>query len=230
MLFFGTPARSSATEVSHSRFVIPTSARQLIVVSSPTYDPPGDLATLQSFQRASPSAPWRQEFPTWKAEIGAGELVDVRREGDHATPTGVYSIGTTMYGNEPNPGGLHESYHRLLCGDWWDEDPFSSRYNQFVEVSCGVTPDFAPWSEPLWREVTAYRYFAVIDYNLDPTVSGPDAPGSGIFLHAWVDGPTEGCVALPLSRLLEVLRWIEPDEHHYIEIGTNAEVGEPLTS
>jgi L,D-peptidoglycan transpeptidase YkuD (ErfK/YbiS/YcfS/YnhG family) len=205
--------------------VVPAAARQLIVVSSPTYAPSGYLASLQTFQRASAPSPWKRVFPAWQAEIGVGELRDVRREGDHATPTGVYSIGLTMYGNQPNPGGLHEAYHRLVCGDWWDEDPYSGQYNEFVHLACGTTPTFSSWSEALWTETTAYPYFAVIDYNLDPTVSGSNAPGSGIFLHAWVGGPTEGCVALPIPDLLRVLRWLQPKDHPYIEIGTNAEVG-----
>ena len=57
-----------------------------------------------------------------------------------------------------------------------------------------------------------------------PTVVGSDAPGSGIFLHSWMDGPTEGCVALPENRLLDVLRWLTPSADPVIEIGTNAEV------
>ena len=71
----------------------------------------------------------------------------------------------------------------------------------------------------------AYPYFAVIDFNDHPTVSGRNAPGSGIFLHAWVNGPTAGCVALPLGDLVPVLRWLEPSKHPVIEIGTDSEVG-----
>jgi hypothetical protein len=32
-------------------------------------------------------------------------------------------------------------------------------------------------------------------------------------------------VALPLPHLLLVLRWLEPADHPFIEIGTDAEVG-----
>ena len=170
----------------------------------PGYDPPGYLASFRSFARATASAPWKPVFPAWQTEIGSGELRDVRREGDHATPTGVYGFGPVMYGTWPDPGGLHEPYHRLVCGDWWDEDPYSAQYNRFVHVACGTTPPFAAWSEPLWEETQGdrgYPYLAVIDYNDDPTVSGPDAPGSGIFLHAWMDAPTEGCLALPIPEL-----------------------------
>jgi len=218
-------AGAATTQGSGSRFSIPASARQLIVVSSPTYDPPDYLARFRSFQRSNASSPWEPVFPAWQAEIGSGELRNVRREGDHATPTGVYPFGLIVYGNEPNPGGLHEPYHRLLCGDWWDEDPYSGPYNRFVHVSCDSRPLFADWSEALWTETRAYPYLAVVDYNDDPTISGPQAPGSGIFLHAWMGEPTEGCVALHIPDLLHVLRWLQPADHPLIEIGTSAEVG-----
>jgi hypothetical protein len=41
-----------------------------------------------------------------------------------------------------------------------------------------------------------------------------------------MDAPTEGCIALPVTDLLKVLRWLEPSKHPVIEIGTNAEVGQ----
>lgn len=208
------------------RFGIPADADQLVVVTSPTYDPPppGYLATLRTYERRNGSSRWRAVFTAWQAETGYGHLRDVRREGDGSTPTGVFGVGDTMYGNEPDPGGLHYAYHRLACGDWWDEDPYSSQYNRFVHVPCGVTPAFASWSEALWTETVAYPYFAVVQFNAEPIVAGPSAPGSGIFLHSWVAGPTAGCVALPRTELLRLLRWLTPSAHPIIEIGTLAEV------
>lgn len=207
---------------------IPATADQLIVVSSPTDDPPppGYLATLRTYARANPASPWRPVFGAWLAETGSGHLMAAaaRREGDHATPIGVFGIGATMYGNEPNPGGLRYDYHRLVCGDWWDEDPYSSEYNHFVHVSCGVTPAFASWSEALWTETVAYPYFAVVQFNINPIRVGANAPGAGIFLHSWMGGATEGCVALHEPQLLEVLRWLNPSAHPVIEIGTDDEV------
>ncbi|MGA2321546.1 MAG: L,D-transpeptidase family protein [Solirubrobacteraceae bacterium] len=222
----GLIAASPAIALGPDNFSIPSSADQLIVVSSPTYHAPGYLATFQTFQRANASSPWESVFATWRAEIGYGDLIDVRHFGDGATPTGVFMIGARIYGNEPNPGGLHYAYHYLVCGDWWDEDPYSPQYNRLVHVPCGTTPSFASWSEALWAETRAYPYFAVLETNNNPTISGPSAPGAGIFLHHWMSAPTEGCVALPLADLLNVLRWLDPTEHPVIEIGTDAEVGE----
>jgi L,D-peptidoglycan transpeptidase YkuD (ErfK/YbiS/YcfS/YnhG family) len=200
-------------------FQIPSAADQLVVVSSPTQAPPDFLATLRAFERTSGASRWHPVFGPWPAETGYGHLRRVRREGDGSTPIGVFGIGATMYGDRAEPAGLHYAYRRLVCGDWWDEDPFSPRYNEFVALPCGTTLPFASRSEPLWTEPVAYPYFAVIDFNTDPIRRGPQAPGSAIFLHSWVDGPTAGCVALHTASLLRLLRWLRPADHPVIEIG-----------
>ena len=217
-----TSAWASASNRIGPSSAVPASARQLIVVSSPTTTPAGFLATFEAFSRSGGGAAWHRVFGPWQAETGSGHLIAAgqRHEGDHATPIGIFSIGTTLYGNEPNPGGLHSAYHHLVCGDWWDEDPFSAQYSRFVHVPCGSAPPFAAWSEALWTETVAYPYFAVIDFNTDPVVAGVAAPGSGIFLHSWMDAPTEGCVALHEPDLLDVLRWLAPSLHPVIEIAT----------
>jgi L,D-peptidoglycan transpeptidase YkuD (ErfK/YbiS/YcfS/YnhG family) len=225
-------AKGPASHTRRARFQIPASADQLIVVSSPTYDPapPGYLATLRTYERASRWSRWRPAFASWRAETGYGHLRDARHEGDGSTPTGVFGIGGTIYGNQPDPGGLRYAYHRLVCGDWWDEDPYSQRYNRFVHVPCGLTPAFASWSEALWTQTVAYPYFAVVQFNANPIRGGSGAPGSGMFLHSWVGGATAGCVALREAQLLHVLRWLEPSAHPVIEIGTNREVDLPPAS
>jgi len=60
---------------SAAAMAVPRSANQLIVVSSPTDDPPGYLATLRTYQRASPQSPWRLVFGPWQAETGSGHLL-----------------------------------------------------------------------------------------------------------------------------------------------------------
>lgn len=212
-----TSLAAAAPAAAHNR--IPADANQLIVLSSATYAPLGHLGALRVYQQRGSG--WHLVFGPWKAEIGYGDLRDSRREGDGSTPTGVFGIGDMIYGNRPNPGGLHYAYHRLVCGDWWDEDPHSPGYNRFVHAPCGTRPAFAALSERLWTETTAYPYFAVMRFNMNPTIRGR---GSGIFLHSWVGGATAGCVALPRPRLLAVLRWLRPSAHPAIDIGTDHEV------
>lgn len=213
-----TPA--TAAQLRH----VPARARQLIVVSAPTLAPRDHRATLRGYVRSGPDARWRLRFGPWRAEIGYGGLKRHRHEGDGSTPIGVYGLQTTLYGNRPEPGRLHLRYHHLVCGDWWDEDPYSSLYNRLVHVACGTTPAFASSSEALWTEKVAYPYFAVLRFNADPVRGGAGAPGSGIFLHAWVGGATAGCVALRRARLLEVLRWLRPSRQPMVAIGTDSQV------
>jgi L,D-peptidoglycan transpeptidase YkuD (ErfK/YbiS/YcfS/YnhG family) len=131
-------------------------------------------------------------------------------------PTGVYSIGRTMYGNARSPG-VRYRYRRLVCGDWWNEDPRSATYNTFQHVRCGTRPPFRTTTPGLWQERTAYRHFAVIEFNMRPVVPGR---GSGIFLHAKTGSSTNGCVSLPVPQLVSTLRWLDPAKRPRIAIGT----------
>jgi L,D-peptidoglycan transpeptidase YkuD (ErfK/YbiS/YcfS/YnhG family) len=195
---------------------VPRSSRELIVVTAPHAS--STAGTLTAEIRSSATARWRPVLGPWPAELGRGGLSAHRHEGDGTTPLGIFAIGRTLYGNATRPAGLRERYRQLACGDWWDEDPASPRYNRFVVVPCGVRPGFAAGSEALWTETVAYPYFAVIEFNAHPIRRGHGAPGSGIFLHSWEDAPTAGCVAIHRSRLLSVLRWLVPEQHPVIAI------------
>ena len=148
----------------------------------------------------------KQVAGPWAAHVGYQGLSAHHREGDGTTPLGTFGIGPVVYGLDPDPG-VRLRYHRLTCGDWWDEDPGSPTYNSFRHIACGATPPFRGGSEALWRVAVAYRDFAVISYNTGPVVPGR---GSAIFLHDSTGGSTNGCVSLPRPELLRVLRWLRP--------------------
>ena len=190
-------------------------ARQLITVDAPSAS--STTATLTSWE--NDGSGWYEALAPMPAVNGANGWLPApsRIEGDNTTPEGIYPIGSTMYGTEPDPG-TQFPYHQLVCGDWWDEDSSSPTYNTFEHVPCGTTPAFAASSEALWTEGNAYPYMAVIDFNTPPT--GPY--GSGIFLHADVGQPTAGCVSLPLSDLVAVLDWLNPALHPVIVMGPDA--------
>jgi L,D-peptidoglycan transpeptidase YkuD (ErfK/YbiS/YcfS/YnhG family) len=157
---------------------------------------------------------WQPVAGPWTAHVGRNGLSGNRREGDGTTPTGTYRIGRTMYGVAPDPG-VRYRYRRIVCGDYWVEDPSSPSYNRFRHVECGTTPPFRVTGERLWQARTAYRHLAVIEFNMRPVVPGR---GSGIFLHATTGGPTNGCISLPLAPLRQVLRWLRPDQSPRIQI------------
>jgi L,D-peptidoglycan transpeptidase YkuD (ErfK/YbiS/YcfS/YnhG family) len=116
-------------------------------------------------------------------------------------------LGHTVYGTSPDPG-VRLRYHRLVCGDWWDEDPASPTYNRFQHVRCNASPSFKAASEALWLGGRAYTLFGLIDYNTAPIVAGA---GSAIFLHADKGGPTNGCISLTRPHLVRVLVALHPD-------------------
>ncbi len=175
---------------------------QLITVHAPTART--THATLATWRRAGGC--WRPVAGPFRARVGYNGLSGNRREGDGTTPTGTFRIGSTMYGNAPNPGVAFR-YRRLVCGDWWDEDPSSPTYNSFRHVRCGSRPPFRVTTPGMWQQPHAYPYLAVVEFNMRPVVPGR---GSGIFLHAQTGGPTQGCVSLPRGALLRVLRWLRP--------------------
>jgi L,D-peptidoglycan transpeptidase YkuD (ErfK/YbiS/YcfS/YnhG family) len=191
-------------------------ATQLITVESTSF--PTTEATLVAWHRIGRC--WIRRFGPWSTRLGFAGFSNHKTEGDGTTPAGMFRIDDVMYGNAPNPG-VHFSYHRIACGDWWDEDPNSPSYNRFVHLKCGVAPPFRGDSEALWRETSAYPIFAVVDYNTSPVIAGR---GSAIFVHADVGGPTNGCVGLLLPELVELLRWLEPTAQPTVVMGPRSEI------
>jgi L,D-peptidoglycan transpeptidase YkuD (ErfK/YbiS/YcfS/YnhG family) len=181
-------------------------------VHAPGYS--GTTATLETFTKSG--GVWRREFPAMAARIGRSGFSDSHIEGDGTTPTGMYAFSGTIYGISANPG-VRYAYHRVVADDWWNENPDSPGYNTFQHTS--VNPGGA--SEALWKETTAYRHFAVIRYNIPAT---GHARGSGIFLHVGTGGATAGCVSLPQTELVRVLKWLDPAKSPRIVLSPNTKL------
>lgn len=148
---------------------------------------------------------WKAVAGPWTAGIGFNgfrKAID-RRESDGTTPTGRYGFASG-FGLAANPG-YRLGWFVVGPNDYWAEQPGRADYN--THQLGPANPAFAPWSnfEHLIDYPVAYRYAAVINFNIP--VAGPY--GSGIFLHVSTGGPTAGCVSLPESQLLTVLRWID---------------------
>jgi L,D-peptidoglycan transpeptidase YkuD (ErfK/YbiS/YcfS/YnhG family) len=192
------------------------SAAELITVVAA--QPSSTVGALSLWDRARGC--WRLRGGPWLARLGFNGVSAHRSEGDGTTPAGAFGIGPVIYGVAPDPG-VRYRYHRVECGDWWDEDPRSRAYNRFVHLPCGAQPVFGGGSEALWLAPTPYAHFALIEYNTSPVVPGA---GSAIFLHVASNSPTNGCVALPASELVTLLRWLRPVLSPLIVIGTAREI------
>lgn len=180
-------------------------ARQLIIVTAANTSSSRSQLTTWQLTRTG----WEPEFGTMTSLDGENGWLPAgrRREGDGTTPEGIYSLGTTIYGNDANPGVAYR-YHRLIPGDYWDENPLTGKiYNTFQHSSnhdCAHNP-FGGDTECLWLETADYPYFVVIQFN----TPARGAYGSGIFLHATY-GSSEGCVSVSRANLEEIIRWLKP--------------------
>ena len=184
----------------------PLARHQLITVTTPSY---GDTyATFTAYQRAG--GRWRRVLGPWTARIGRNGFAPPgqKREGDGRTPSGTFRFGF-FFGVLPNPG-VRFRYRRSGPADYWDDDPASPRYNEWVDTR-RASPGLNP--EPM--DVSAYDYGAVIGYN---TARTPGL-GSAIFLHQDIGIATAGCVTLPTGELLTVLRWLNPARSPRIRMG-----------
>ena len=184
-------------------------AGQVIAVAASGYG--ATTATLTAYQRTVNG--WQQVYGPWLAHLGRNGFAPpgAKREGDGRTPSGSYAF-SFFFGVRANPGVKLE--YRLVGGSWivWDDDSSSANYNRWIDTrsaSAGANPE--PMHVP-----GVYDYGAVIAYNTTRT----PGLGSAIFLHVSSGGTTAGCVSLPTSELLSVLRWLDPGRSPRIVMGT----------
>lgn len=131
---------------------------------------------------------------------------DEKREGDGATPLGVWPMRRVLY--RPDRGEAPQTalpVAPLTPTDGWCDDPADPNYNRPV-----VLP-YRASCEEMWREDELYDVVVILAHNDDPPVPGM---GSAIFLHCAKPGypPTQGCVALAKADLLELLRLASPGD------------------
>lgn len=136
-----------------------------------------------------------------RCALGKGGVLPAaeKREGDGASPAGVWPVRRVWYRADKGPPpetGI--PVIALRPEDGWCDAPGDARYNQWVPLPCPAR------HERLWREDGLYDLIVELGYNDDPPVTGK---GSAIFLHVARPGylPTEGCAALAEDDLRAVL-------------------------
>jgi L,D-peptidoglycan transpeptidase YkuD (ErfK/YbiS/YcfS/YnhG family) len=178
----------------------------LVVLSAPSYGATYAALTVYHRRRGR----WVTMFGPWTARIGKAGMAPPgrKREGDGRTPSGTFGFGF-FFGALPDPGVAFR-YRQAVPSDFWDDDPSSPLYNEWVD---GRYRDPGAVPEPM--DVAGYDYGAVIAYN---TARTPGL-GSAIFLHVNIGTATTGCVTLPPGELLRLLRWLTPRQSPLIEMG-----------
>jgi L,D-peptidoglycan transpeptidase YkuD (ErfK/YbiS/YcfS/YnhG family) len=183
-----------------------TGVRQLITVTAASYT--ATHATLRVYEVSGTKRVL--VFGPWTARVGYNGVARPgrKREGDGKTPSGTY--GLSFFFGVQSDLGFAFPFRHAYSYDYWDDDPSSPRYNEWVDArkqKPGANP------EPM-HQVPAYDYAAVIAYN---TARVPGL-GSAIFLHVGTGTATAGCVSLPRAELIKVLRWLKPRDNPRISI------------
>lgn len=129
-----------------------------------------------------------------------------KREGDGASPAGVWPIREVIYRPDRGPPPATEFRVRAMTeDDGWCDDPADPQYNRHVKLPYPAS------AEALWREDGVYDIVVILGHNDDPPVPGL---GSAIFLHICRPGfpPTEGCVAIERADLEDLLDRAKPGD------------------
>jgi len=139
--------------------------------------------------------------------LGRTGIIADKCEGDGATPMGIFPIRALRYRPDriaaPPTSLIVQELHP---DDGWCDAPDDPAYNH------PVTRPYPASHEALWRDDHLYDIVMPLGYNEAPVIPGK---GSAIFFHLAkeVGGllqPTEGCVALRLSHMLDLLQGITP--------------------
>jgi L,D-peptidoglycan transpeptidase YkuD (ErfK/YbiS/YcfS/YnhG family) len=139
-----------------------------------------------------------------------------------ATPIGSFTL-TQAFGRYANPG-TSLPYLQTNPSDWWISQTDNSVKGCYNTLQTAAPSPGCPYTrggsnEQLYS-TSLYDYAVVIDYNTrnSPTGVVPLA-GSAFFLHVTDGTPTAGCVAIPMSNLVTIMRWLTPPAHPRILIG-----------
>ncbi len=136
--------------------------------------------------------------------IGRGGIAHKSSEGDGVTPIGIWPLRQVLY----RPDRLAKPETALTTvaitrDDGWCDAPDDPNYNRLVRLPYEAS------HEKMWRQDRLYDIVAALGFNDAPVIAGR---GSAVFLHIAREGytATEGCIALALPDLLDVVRAATP--------------------
>ncbi|MGH1369826.1 MAG: L,D-transpeptidase family protein [Maritimibacter sp.] len=136
-----------------------------------------------------------RRFPV---SIGKGGMTTQKREGDGATPVGIWRLmGGGYRADRVSRPRFGRHLRRIGPGDLWCDAPDHEAYNHDVR-----TP-FSASHERMARADRLYDIVLISDWNWPNATPGE---GSAIFVHCWraPRRPTAGCLAFRPDHL----RWI----------------------
>ena len=197
---------------------VSTESRQVLLSVSAGWDSPRSI--VQAWERTGPGTTWVRVGDPIEGALGRAGLAwgrglhpdalagPLKREGDGASPAGVFDLRFVTGHDEAPPPGVALPYRPATPGLRCVDDPRSALYNRLVDEA--ESPREWSSAEDMRRSDELYRFTVWVGHN-DAPVS-PER-GSCIFLHLRA-GPgdvTAGCTALDEEPLTRLLRWLDPE-------------------
>ena len=134
-----------------------------------------------------------------KCSIGKSGITSLKKEGDLASPKGVFELGLLYYRKDRIKLPKCKIRKKIIKNNMgWCNDSRSKKYNQEIYFP------FKYGAEKLYRKDKMYDIFINIKYNHAPIVKGN---GSAIFLHLSDTKykPTKGCIAILKKDFIKIL-------------------------
>ncbi|MDA5092899.1 L,D-transpeptidase family protein [Aliiroseovarius sp. KMU-50] len=143
--------------------------------------------------------------------IGRGGMTDDKREGDGATPRGVWLLAAGMYRADRRTAPASALPLRPIGPqDRWSDDIEDPNYNHLVRAH-----RYAPSHENLRMGPPLYDLLLISDWNWPVAKPGK---GSALFVHNWRRPryPTAGCIAFAPRDLTWILTQWQIDSRIHV--------------
>lgn len=194
---------------NHNTYINSDVGQLVVVFNESTTDHEANLIAMEKTKKG-----WQPVFKSIYAVIGKNGFAapGEKREGDGKSPSGLFKLGQLFTYQKQVDTKM--PFTQSNAEDKWIDDPDSPDYNCHVR---GETT--AKSYENLKLKSDHYKYCMVIEYNTNPVLKGA---GSAIFLHLYEseNETTAGCVAISEHDMLRLLKWLDPEKHPMILMGT----------
>ncbi|MFE3828890.1 hypothetical protein [Streptomyces sp. NPDC059092] len=180
-----------------TRAEIPAGTRQAVVVTGINRD--SNLASVVVYER-DPVTGWAPVTETWPAHNALEGWTDDHNQGDLRSPIGVYGL-TDAGGRLADPGSrlpYDQGPAFSVSGTGFEGEPLEGSFDYVVAINYNRVPGNTPldWGRPLG-----------------------DDKGGGIWIHVDHGGPTQACVSVPVDRMKELLRTLDPRKKPVVVMG-----------
>jgi L,D-peptidoglycan transpeptidase YkuD (ErfK/YbiS/YcfS/YnhG family) len=175
---------------------IPRDTRQILLVAGAGKNSSDSTAVL--YQRTG-SGEWQPQG-SWAARNALHGWTTDHHDGDLHSPEGVFTL-TDAGGLLPDPGSklpYHQSYRFTDPGTGFEGETLAGVFDYVIAINYNRVTGTSP---------------------LDERRPDGESHGGGIWLHLDHGGPSHGCVTLPRSAMVDLMRALDPAQHPVIVMG-----------